>query len=278
MQNSFLRKQIQYWNNIANRVSDPVAVNHWVDKSDKPLNARLFREIASFICSEFLLDLKGGNILEIGCGSGLILRELKGLLRDNIWHLSGSDISEEMLRKINKEDFIFYNCDASRIPVNDGYFDLIYMHGVVQYFDNIAYLSDVLSECLRILAKGGGICLMDVPMSWYQPYMLNQGLKARLKRKGGDFVKRKIPQIYKIYQARRDSKIQVEYVNGKPIPLPYFKGFFADVDYFYKFGKYFKKVSVEIQPFVYKPVNYRKFRFNVLMKERNEVIFNKGDL
>ncbi len=110
---------------------------------------------------------------------------------------------------------------------------------------------------------------MDVPCVWYKDLMLNQSLKSQLKRKAADYARRHIHFAYNIYQKLK-KETRIETVYGVRIHSPSFRGFWADPDYFYKFNKYFEKVSVEVQPFLHKPVRYRKFRFNILMTRRND--------
>ena len=156
MKDNFIDKQVQYWDTLARSVPDSVALNHWIDENNNPLDAELFYEIAHYLCTEFLQNKASGNILEIGCGNGLILNNLKCLLRDNnAWNLFGADISTEMLERNTDKKVTLYQCDASRIPCGDHLFDLVYMHSVVQYFDNESYLDAVLKECLRIVRDGG---------------------------------------------------------------------------------------------------------------------------
>lgn len=155
MENSFINRQVHYWDTLAHEVQDDIAVNHWVDESDKPVNIKMFDEIANYINMKFLQNKSKAYILELGCGNGLILKKLKNLQKDNEWQFYGADISPAMLGRIVDKSFTLYRCDASRIPCEDHLFDLIYLHSVVQYFGCESYLDDVLNECLRILKRGG---------------------------------------------------------------------------------------------------------------------------
>jgi SAM-dependent methyltransferase len=237
----------------------------------------LFYEIANHIFTEFLQNKISGNILEIGCGNGLILKALNNLLNNNLWKLFGSDISGEMLRRMDENDFVLYHCDASRIPCSDCQFDLIYAHSVIQYFDNEEYFENVLAECLRILRPGGGIFLMDVPFIWYKEYMLKNNFKSKIKRWIAKKARTQLPIAYNIYKKSRVEG-RIEKVAGIQISTPVFRGFWVNPDYLYKYNRYFGRVAIEVQPYFYKPVRYRKFRFNILMMERNELIFKRDEL
>ena len=104
------------------------------------------------------LDLREGmRILEIGCGDGTLWTENKEDLPEGI-SVTLSDISEGMLRDarraVGTEDgrFAFRAFDCSRIPYEDGTFDLVIANHVLFYCDDIP---GVCREVRRVL-KGGG--------------------------------------------------------------------------------------------------------------------------
>jgi SAM-dependent methyltransferase len=265
MSDEFLEKQATYWDTLACSIPDDVAKNHWVDRNGRPLDRRLFREIALFLGKEFLHERTDGEILEIGCGTGLVLGELSALLGCR-WRLSGVDVSEEMLRRVPVRDVRLYRSDARRIPCEAQQFDLIYAHSVVQYFDNESYLRQVIAECLRTLKTGGSLCFLDVPLAWYQELMVRNDLVARLRRRFGAFAGRSLGPLSRLYRARRE-RIS-ETIAGVQVSVPSFRGYYADPDLFMDYVPSFGRVSIEVQPFEHKPINYRKFRFNVLMKRK----------
>lgn len=53
-------------------------------------------------------------------------------------------------------------------------------------------------------------------------------------------------------------------INGVELALPIFNGYWVDPDSFYGFP--FAQISIEMQSYPEKPLTYRKFRFDVLMK------------
>lgn len=110
--------------------------------------------------------------------------------------------------------------------------------------------------------------MMDVPLAWYKEEMQTHNVKAGMKRAAVAFVNTKLPTLYDFYQRIKKRRQRVEIVCGMPIKIPTFSGFWAEPDYFYKYSKYFREISIEMQPFFSKPVIYRKYRFNILMKEK----------
>jgi ubiquinone/menaquinone biosynthesis C-methylase UbiE len=114
-----------------------------------------------------LSALRPGNILEIGCGAGLLLTRLASQVKSYI----GMDFSAEAigqlcaylarrggldhvtLRQGLAHDLSFV-CDDS--------VDLVILNSVIQYFPTVDYLLQVLSEALRVTHTGGHIFVGDV--------------------------------------------------------------------------------------------------------------------
>jgi ubiquinone/menaquinone biosynthesis C-methylase UbiE len=255
----FIDIQKKYWDELATKVNNDISVNHWINEKGYPVDLQLFKEIALFLNEEFLQNKSNVNILEIGCGNGLILKQLKIL--NNNFKLYGCDISDKMLSKI-KLNCTLYNCDAKNIPCNDNSFDLIYLNSVIQYFDNEQYFKDVISKCLIILKPTGSICLMDVPLTYYQEYMTNQGLKYKL----GKFGEKYFNLLLNLY--RKNRKIQYEIIDGVKIIVPEFRGYWLNPDILEEYNNRFEKISIELQTFKNKPIIYKKFRFNVMIRNK----------
>jgi amino acid adenylation domain-containing protein len=105
------------------------------------------------------------RVLEIGCGSGLLLPELAGRSAGYV----GIDPAPAAVRRCRLA--------ATSLPVPvkiheglahevdrlvTGPFDLVVLASVVQFFPGPAYLHDVLRCCARLLAPGGQILLADL--------------------------------------------------------------------------------------------------------------------
>ena len=88
------------------------------------------------------------SILEIGIGTGAVAE----IVANKIGHLTGIDISQEMISQINNPEITAVMGDAHNLLFDDNTFDLIYMRNVIHYIDN-PELS--FSEVYRCLKKGG---------------------------------------------------------------------------------------------------------------------------
>lgn len=109
---------------------------------------------------------KPESILEIGCGSGLLLLGIAPQCRFYL----GTDFSAnaiEALQKVVQQreltNVMLQQCDAIEIEQFAGQqFDMIVLNSVVQYFPDSDYLQQVLAVGLRLLKPGGHFFIGDV--------------------------------------------------------------------------------------------------------------------
>ena len=109
--------------------------------------------------------LRPRRILEIGCGSGLVLLRLAAQSTEYV----GTDFSAAVLGRLQAR-LTSAACSHVRVLHRhaedfsgiDGPFDLVILNSVVQYFPSIDYLVHVLSGVARLLAPGGHVFVGDV--------------------------------------------------------------------------------------------------------------------
>ncbi|MFI7011779.1 amino acid adenylation domain-containing protein [Streptomyces sp. NPDC050145] len=115
-----------------------------------------------------VLALRPRRVLEIGCGTGLILSQVAPHVTE-YWgtDLSASVVDQLRARLETRPDL------AGKVTVRagaahetqglpEGRFDTVVVNSVVQYFPNADYLADVLRAAARLLAPGGTVFLGDV--------------------------------------------------------------------------------------------------------------------
>ncbi len=128
------------------------------------------------ISNKLLLNKKGHkniSMLEIGCGTGKISKELKGLT-DN---LTVSDISEKLSKDVaQKLECKYLSGDCAHLPMADGSFDIIVSSECIEHTPD-PYAS--LLEMKRVLKRGGRLVITTPNKIWYPVLILSQVLKLR---------------------------------------------------------------------------------------------------
>lgn len=101
-------------------------------------------------------DLKKNkvNVLEIGCGAGNFLYELK-LLHPK-WNIVGTDISKKNIDILNKNKINAFVSDSTKLPIKSKSIDIVYGWMVIEH---IHMLNQALSEVNRVLKDNGIFCL-----------------------------------------------------------------------------------------------------------------------
>ncbi|HEX6239586.1 MAG TPA: MupA/Atu3671 family FMN-dependent luciferase-like monooxygenase, partial [Polyangiales bacterium] len=106
------------------------------------------------------------RVLEIGCGSGMLLYRLI----DQVDHYTGVDLSAHALANIRRE---LRADELARVTLlqrpahaleelPDGAFDTVILNSVVQYFPDAEYLARVIRRATELVADGGHVFLGDV--------------------------------------------------------------------------------------------------------------------
>ncbi|PPA87727.1 non-ribosomal peptide synthetase [Brevibacillus laterosporus] len=111
-------------------------------------------------------DLHPKKLLEIGCGTGLLLYRY-ALVCDFVQAI---DISESALRGIQKQldrkswkHVSLTRSDALNLEqFAQGCFDTVVVNSVIQYFPNRLYLEQMISDIIRCMVPGGKIFIGDV--------------------------------------------------------------------------------------------------------------------
>jgi len=109
----------------------------------------------------FLSPVEGENILEIGCGTGLALRDIARRVGPH-GACHGLDISFEMLirartvcRDVLGSGFSLVRSDAARLPYGEGVFDAVCVSGVLELYDDPERI-EILGEVRRVLKPDSG--------------------------------------------------------------------------------------------------------------------------
>ena len=113
---------------------------------------------------DLLSSRKIGSLLDIGCGTGKGLVEIK---KHDLGAISyvGVDLSINMCRKTLQKDLNVTNSNALDLPFRNSIFDaVIYCFSIEIIPEEL--IMPVLGECYRVLKPGGVVCIIcmaDLP-------------------------------------------------------------------------------------------------------------------
>ena len=101
----------------------------------------------------------GATLLDLGCGTGALLRALRPRLADGI----GVDVSPEMLAVARRREpsATFHQLDGPRLPLPDDSVQLVVSLLSWRYVD----WDPLLAEVMRVLAPGGRLLVVDMVAS-----------------------------------------------------------------------------------------------------------------
>lgn len=137
-----------------------------------------------------ILAFQPRRVLEIGCGSGLMLLPVAPHCKNYF----GTDISqktldglERLVRQQGLDNVCLRHCPAhewSDFTANE--VDTVVMNSVVQYFPSLEYLRQVLAHAVRVISPGGRLFIGDV-----RSYELLETMCASVELfRAGDHVSR----------------------------------------------------------------------------------------
>ena len=111
----------------------------FTDLSNQYCNSRYKKEIEKHINPNM-------NILEIGCGTGLMLSTIKAKKR------TGCDLSEKLIKQFKHNGVKLIQADAEDMPFKDNQYDLVYNINLLEHVPNP---KKAVKEAIRVLKKKG---------------------------------------------------------------------------------------------------------------------------
>jgi ubiquinone/menaquinone biosynthesis C-methylase UbiE len=168
---------------------------------------RLQVEIATSFCRD-------REVLEIGCGTGMILKDIAPIARRAV----GIDISPGMLEKARARGLDVVEGSATALPFADESFDAAYSFKVLAHVEDIR---TAMSEVSRVL-RPGGIAALE----FYNKRSIRYAIK-RFKRPNKVSEKTNDHEVYTRYDDLDDVKsylppaLKVEGVRGVRVFTPF---------------------------------------------------------
>ena len=149
---------------------------------------RGYREMLSALLDETGLE-PGDTVLEVGCGSGAVMRWLAEKTKGAI-HIDGVDINAYLLRE-GKALARKAGCDevittregsALSLPYPDNHFDVTYSVTVIEELD----ANVMIAEMMRVTKPGGqvGVICRALDLRWVMNAPVEPELRAKLEVEG----------------------------------------------------------------------------------------------
>lgn len=174
------RRRVEHWRRLYDRIYwEPAAPRDrerspgfdfrgWNSSfTGEPIPAALMRQWLEATVTR-ILTLSPRRVLEIGCGTGLVLSRVAPRCESYV----GTDFSREVLaaleRRLTTGPRLPAEVRLLRREARDftgiprGAFDLVVLNSVVQYFPSLEYLVDVLRGAVAAAGPGGALFLGDV--------------------------------------------------------------------------------------------------------------------
>ena len=166
---SMQAQQLQHWQTLYNQTYQPPTANPqfnitgWKSSyTGAPIPPEQMQEWVSDRVAQ-ILALKPKRVLEIGCGTGLLLFQIAPHVQKYV----GTDFSLEsiqnQLKSINLPHVeLLHRLATDFEGIEAASFDVVILNSVVQYFPSVDYLREVLEKAIQSLATGGVLFVGDV--------------------------------------------------------------------------------------------------------------------
>ncbi|WP_409060181.1 amino acid adenylation domain-containing protein [Streptomyces sp. SYP-A7185] len=169
--------QVDRWSEVFDQIyrageqqtADPTFdISGWISSyTGQPLGADEMHGWVDSIVDR-VLALPHRRVLEIGCGTGLLLFPIA----PHTEHYRAVDVSEVAVRDLadklhllppgSGEVELVHGSAEQFDGVADDSFDVVLINSVAQYFPDADYLADVLTRALRVVRPGGAVIVGDV--------------------------------------------------------------------------------------------------------------------
>ncbi|MEX6690965.1 non-ribosomal peptide synthase/polyketide synthase, partial [Danxiaibacter flavus] len=116
---------------------------------------------------DVIFEQRPQNVLEIGCGTGMIYYQLAGKIKKYI----GTDFSaaciDEIRQRISEQQKEYgvtklFVCAAHEVSLKEERVDTVILNSVIQYFPGEDYLTEIIEKCIDHLQGKGCIVIGDI--------------------------------------------------------------------------------------------------------------------
>lgn len=168
------------------------AYNVKANKYDKTFDGKFTASFKKLLIEKMEIQ-KNDKVLDVGCGTGILLNQLLKLYDFEAY---GIDISENMIKvaKFKYPNIKFQVCDSESIQFPNDFFNIITVCASFHHYPNP---QKFINEVVRLLSKDGRIYIAEV----YLPPLIRQAFNVFLPLSNSGDVKVYSPnEILKMFQ------------------------------------------------------------------------------
>jgi ubiquinone/menaquinone biosynthesis C-methylase UbiE len=155
-----------------------------------------------FATTRWSRDMKGENILEVGCGAGRFTQVVLEHTKANLYSIDYSSAVDANYRNNGpNERLVLFQANMFNMPFADNSFDKIFCFGVLQHTPDFKKALECMT---RVLKPGGELVVDFYPIKgWYtmlnSKYLLRPFLKRMEHERLLLMIKKMIPLLKKVY-------------------------------------------------------------------------------
>ena len=155
-------------------LQEPIAEKDAVEQYDKGAKHYMVPEYRYFVRKILSRGIRGGKVLDIGTGSGLLALQLCQA-RDSDFDIVAIDVSENMLKKATEnaaraeggERIKFLYSNGAALPFPDNSFDLVISYASLHHWLDPVL---VINEAARVVKDTGRIIIRDNKRVYQEPF------------------------------------------------------------------------------------------------------------
>ncbi len=169
---------VEYFNARAKSSDNPLLING-AGACEQEDPAGLFDELFKEITNLLRVGPQDGEVLDVGCGSGEILRRF----HEAGYSATGVDIAPAMVELARKSGLKAIHYDGGELPFPDQSFGLVVIYAVFINLPSLESASHLIHEARRVVKDGGAILVGAVPHPQRSPFPTHEarGLWAHLR-------------------------------------------------------------------------------------------------
>jgi 2-polyprenyl-3-methyl-5-hydroxy-6-metoxy-1,4-benzoquinol methylase len=161
------------------------------------------------------------KILDLGCGNGILCRELAHMGYD----VYGVDCSEDGIRAAEEADgnSKYFVMDVSKLTFESSFFDFVVIKAVLTVIPKASSRKQIMRETNRVLKNDGCVYIADFAQTWHNPIYY--------ARYVNNYSKTSEFGLFKVCDEKGDKLYMAKHFNQKEIVELYLNAGFSSLQF-----------------------------------------------